>query len=71
MIQKNPALFLQAAKFPANKVPAALAAKLVAAAGGGTKGLAILGTIQLTRLRSTASSPSLRTCSSCSRSLLS
>jgi hypothetical protein len=38
-------LFIQAAKYPANKVPPALAAKLVAAAGGGSKGLAILGTI--------------------------
>ncbi len=45
VIQKNPALFAQAAKYPANKVPAALAAKLVTAAGGGSKGLAILGTI--------------------------
>jgi MFS family permease len=45
IIQKNPALFAQAAKYPANKVPAALAAKLVTAAGGGSKGLAILGTI--------------------------
>jgi hypothetical protein len=45
VIQKNAALFLQAAKYPANKVPPALAAKLVAAAGGGAKGLTILGTI--------------------------
>jgi MFS family permease len=45
VIQANPALFTQAAKYPANKVPAALAAKLVKAAGGGSKGLAILGTI--------------------------
>jgi MFS family permease len=45
VIQANPALFIQAAKYPANKVPPALAAKLVAAAGGGSKGLAILGTI--------------------------
>jgi MFS family permease len=45
VIQKNAALFAQAAKYPASKVPAALAAKLVAAAGGGAKGLAILGTI--------------------------
>jgi len=45
VIQAHPALFAQAAKYPANKVPAALAAKLVKAAGGGSKGLAILGTI--------------------------
>jgi MFS family permease len=45
IIQKNAALFTQAAKYPANKVPAALAAKLVAAAGGGAKGLAELATI--------------------------
>ena len=45
VIEKNAALFLQAQKYPANKVPAALAAKLVAAAGGGSQGLAILGTI--------------------------
>ena len=45
VIQAHPALFTQAAKYPANKVPPALAAKLVAAAGGGAKGLGILGTI--------------------------
>jgi MFS family permease len=45
VIEKNAALFLQAQKYPANKVPAALAGKLVAAAGGGSQGLAILGTI--------------------------
>jgi len=45
IIGKNPLLFAQAAKYPANKVPPALAAKLVAAAGGGAKGLAVLGTI--------------------------
>jgi MFS family permease len=45
VIEKNAALFLQAQKYPANKVPPALATKLVAAAGGGAKGLAILGTI--------------------------
>jgi MFS family permease len=45
VIQANPALFAQAARYPANKVPAALAAKLVTAAGGGSKGLGILGTI--------------------------
>ena len=46
VIQNNAALFTQAAKFPPGKVPAALAAKLVKAAGGGSKGLAVLGTIQ-------------------------
>ena len=46
VIQNNAALFTQAAKFPPGKVPAALAAKLVKAAGGGSKGLALLGTIQ-------------------------
>jgi hypothetical protein len=45
VIEKNPALFAQAAKYPANKVPPALAAKLVTAAGGGSQGLAILSTI--------------------------
>jgi MFS family permease len=45
VIEKNAALFLSAQKYPANKVPAALAAKLVTAAGGGAKGLAILSTI--------------------------
>jgi MFS family permease len=45
VIEANPTLFAQAAKYPANKVPAALAAKLITAAGGGSKGLAILGTI--------------------------
>jgi MFS family permease len=45
VIEANPALFAQAAKYPANAVPPALAAQLVAAAGGGSKGLAILGTI--------------------------
>ncbi len=46
VIEANPALFAQAAKFPANKIPAALGAQLVAAAGGGAKGLGILTTIQ-------------------------
>jgi MFS family permease len=46
VIQNNAALFTQAAKFPPGKVPAALAAKLVKAAGGGSTGLALLGTIQ-------------------------
>jgi hypothetical protein len=46
VIETHEALFLQAAKYPANKVPAALGAQLVAAAGGGAKGLGILGTIQ-------------------------
>ena len=46
VIQNNAALFTQAAKYPPNKVPAALAAKLVKAAGGGSAGLAVLGTIQ-------------------------
>jgi MFS family permease len=45
VIQAHPALFTQAAKYPANKVPPALAARLVAAAGGGAKGLGILSTI--------------------------
>jgi hypothetical protein len=45
VIEKNAALFLQAQKYPPSKVPPALAAKLVTAAGGGAKGLAILGTI--------------------------
>ncbi len=45
VIQKNAALFTQASHYAANKIPPALAAKLIAAAGGGSKGLAILGTI--------------------------
>jgi len=45
VIQANPKLFAEAAKYPANKVPAALAAKLIKVAGGGTKGLGILTTI--------------------------
>ena len=45
VIEAHPALFAQAAKYPANKVPPALAAQLVAAAGGGSTGLGILGTI--------------------------
>jgi MFS family permease len=46
VIEANPALFAQAAKYPANKVPAALGAKLVKAAGGGAKGIALLQNIQ-------------------------
>jgi MFS family permease len=45
VMQKNPTLFAQAAKYPAGKVPAALQAKLVAAAGGGSTGIGILTTI--------------------------
>jgi MFS family permease len=45
VIEAHEALFLEAAKYPSSKVPAALAAKLVAAAGGGLKGLGILDTI--------------------------
>jgi MFS family permease len=45
IIAANPKLFAEAAKYPASKVPAALAAQLIKAAGGGSKGLAILGTI--------------------------
>jgi MFS family permease len=45
VIQAHPALFLQAAKYPANKIPPALVAKLIKAAGGGSKGLGILGGI--------------------------
>src|SRR5262249_42172404 len=45
VIQANPVLFAKAAKFAPSKIPPALGAQLVKAAGGGTKGLAILGTI--------------------------
>jgi MFS family permease len=46
VIQANPALFAQLAKYPnPAKIPPALAAKAVAAAGGGAKGLAVLSTI--------------------------
>jgi MFS family permease len=46
VIQANPALFAQLAKYtnPAT-IPRSLAAKAVAAAGGGAKGLAVLSTI--------------------------
>jgi ACS family D-galactonate transporter-like MFS transporter len=46
VIQANPALFAQLAKYtnPAT-IPPSLAAKAVAAAGGGAKGLAVLSTI--------------------------
>jgi ACS family D-galactonate transporter-like MFS transporter len=46
VMQNNAALFTQAAKYPAGKVPAALQAKLIKAAGGGSKGVALLTTIQ-------------------------
>jgi MFS family permease len=45
VIQAHAALFTQAAKYTAKTIPPALAAKLVAAAGGGSKGLATLGAI--------------------------
>jgi MFS family permease len=45
VIEKNQALFIQASKYPANKIPPALANKLVAAAGGGLKALGILKAI--------------------------
>jgi MFS family permease len=45
VIEKNPALFAQAAKYTPTTIPPALAAKLIAAAGGGSKGTALLGTI--------------------------
>jgi MFS family permease len=45
VIQAHAALFTQAAKYTAKTIPPALAAKLVAAAGGGSKGVATLGTI--------------------------
>jgi MFS family permease len=46
VIQNNAALFTRAAKYPPGKVPAALGAQLVKAAGGGSAGLAVLATIQ-------------------------
>jgi MFS family permease len=45
VLKANPALFAQAAKYPAGKVPAKLQQQLIAAAGGGAKGIAILTTI--------------------------
>jgi MFS family permease len=45
VMSANSALFTQAAAYPAGKVPAALQAKLIAAAGGGAKGIGILTTI--------------------------
>jgi MFS family permease len=43
--QANVALFAQAAKYPPSKIPPALLTKLIAAAGGGSQGIAILTTI--------------------------
>jgi MFS transporter, ACS family, D-galactonate transporter len=46
VIQAHPALFTQLAKYPdPAKIPPKLAAQAVAAAGGGSKGIAVLGTI--------------------------
>jgi MFS family permease len=45
VLEAHMALFEQAAKYPANKVPAKLQAELLAAAGGGSKGAAILASI--------------------------
>jgi hypothetical protein len=45
VIKANPALFAAAAKYSPSKIPPALTAKLIKAAGGGSKGLAILTTI--------------------------
>jgi len=45
VIQKHAALFTQAAKYPSNKIPPALLGQLIAAAGGGSKGISILTTI--------------------------
>jgi sugar phosphate permease len=45
VIQKNPTLFAEAAHYTAKTIPPSLAGKLLAAAGGGSKGAAILGTI--------------------------
>ncbi len=45
VIKANPTLFADAAKYTPTTIPASLAAKLLAAAGGGTKGAAILAKI--------------------------
>jgi MFS transporter, ACS family, D-galactonate transporter len=45
VMSKNSALFAKAATYPAGKVPAALQAKLITAAGGGSTGIGILTTI--------------------------
>ena len=45
VIEANPTLFATAAKYPANAVPAALQAQLLAAAGGGAQGVSVLTTI--------------------------
>jgi hypothetical protein len=45
VIEANPTLFATAAKYPQNAVPATLQAQLLAAAGGGAKGVSILTTI--------------------------
>jgi MFS family permease len=45
VIKANPALFAEAARYTPTTIPAALAAKLIAAAGGGSKGIAVLTTI--------------------------
>ncbi len=65
MIQTNPALFAQAAKYPPDQGPGcACGVELVAAAGGGSKGLAILGTISANQAAITgviAAAPQLAT----------
>jgi MFS family permease len=64
VIEANPALFAQAAKYTPSTIPAALAAQLVTAAGGGSKGLAILGTIDANQAAITgviAAAPQLAT----------
>jgi MFS family permease len=45
VIQQNPALFAQAARYTPATIPPKLAAQLVAAAGGGSKGLQVLTVI--------------------------
>jgi MFS family permease len=45
VIEAHPTLFAKAATYPAGKVPLSLQAKLLAAAGGGSKGAAILASI--------------------------
>jgi len=45
VISANPALFTKAAAYPPSKIPAPLLGQLIAAAGGGSKGIGILTTI--------------------------
>ncbi|HMH90457.1 MAG TPA: hypothetical protein VK586_05165, partial [Streptosporangiaceae bacterium] len=64
VIQANPALFTKLAAFPPGKIPAALQAQAVAAAGGGAAGVQVLTTIAANQAAITgviAAGPQLQT----------